>query len=392
MAPADMTTLTPSSKHPENSVANMLRDQIESGNYKTGDWLPTERTLAEDLHVDRRTIRMAINQLVRSGLVIRQPHCRPIVGPLERKPSERAASEAASSSLSSFMALLMWHGGSQIEREITPQQRIFWGMNQALAAVGYHATFVDLGAVSIIEEENAAREAEQLRYILDRGFGGAVFYPYAYRSNRGLVEEVRRAIPLVTIDRRIDSADTDFVGTDNYGAMRATIDHLISRGHRRIAYVTKNEQIRAVQERIQGYIDAIHEADLHEMVLSIPSRDQAQAWTSVDMMFQLPKGERPTAAAVFNDYAAVDLMNRLKTMGLSVPGDVAITGFDDIVPRLPSGVGLTTVAQPFEEIGRKAVDVLLRRLKAPSAPTMSAELEAQLTIRESSEFHGDDQP
>lgn len=103
-----------------------------------------------------------------------------------------------------------------------------------------------------------------------------------------------------------------------------------------------------------------------------------------DAVFRLPAAERPAAAAVFNDYAAVDLMYRLRDFGLAVPGDVAIAGFANIIPALPSGVGLTTIAQPYEEIGRAAVDLLLRRRKTPSAPVATVELPARSVVRESS--------
>ncbi|WP_165864523.1 GntR family transcriptional regulator [Capsulimonas corticalis] len=380
--PESQSPISPA-KHPKNTVASMLRDHIQSGEYKPGDWLPTERSLAEDLSVDRRVVRMAIDQLVRDGLVIRRPHCRPIVGPAEDLPAAAPPRKVEMyAPASNLIALLMWHGG-HFENGVTSQQRIFWGMSQALANAGYHAVFMDVGEIDV-EKENAVREAEQLRSLLKRGFAGAVFYPYAYRSNRELAEEVQRVMPIVTIDRRIEGVETDCVSVNNHQAMYDTIQHLIRQGHRRIAYVTKNEQIRAVQDRIQGYMDAIREAELDEIVLSIPSRDREQVWTSVDMMFHLPKDERPTAASAFNDYAAVDLVKRLKNMGLSVPGDVAVTGFDDIVPILPTGVGLTTMAQPYEEIGRTAVEVLLQRLKSRAAPARSVELPARLMARESS--------
>ena len=77
-------------------------------------------------------------------------------------------------------------------------------------------------------------------------------------------------------------------------------------------------------------------------------------------------------------------MRRLQKLGLTVPGDVALAGFDDIIPTLPNGVGLTTIAQPFEEIGKMAVSLLLRRMKEPSAPIATIELPARLVVRESS--------
>ena len=84
-------TTARSSEPLTNTVVNTLRDQIQSGYYKAGDWLPTERTLSEELGVDRRVIRTAVNQLVRTGLAIRRPHCRPIVGTVDAAAFQRAA-------------------------------------------------------------------------------------------------------------------------------------------------------------------------------------------------------------------------------------------------------------------------------------------------------------
>ena len=96
------------------------------------------------------------------------------------------------------------------------------------------------------------------------------------------------------------------------------------------------------------------------------------------------KEQRPTAAVCLNDYTAVGLSERLEYLGLSIPKDVALTGFDNIVPTLPNGMGLTTAAQPYEEIGITAVDLLMRRIKASASPPVSVELPAGLIIRASS--------
>lgn len=382
-------TMTPeppastSTKRANTKIAHVLRDRIEAGHYKVGEWLPTERNLAEDLNVDRRVIRSAINDLVRDGLVYRQPHCRPIVGSPKSDITAKAGTPAAGVfSSADFVALIMWPGGGVLEHDGTSQQRIFWGMNHALSEAGSHAVYLRIPQLGS-EEENAAHEAAHLRYAVERGFGGIVFYPYAYRSNQALVEEISRKIPLVTIDRRVASVETDFVGIDNRQATFDMTMHLVDQGHRRIAYVTKCEQIRAVQDRIQGYVDAVREAGIREIVLTIPSHNRTEPWTVVNSVFSLPVGERPTAAAVFNDYAAVDLMDRLTELGLSVPGDVALAGFDNIVPTLPGGLGLTTIAQPYEEIGKSAVNLLLRRMKDRKAPVATIELPARLVMRES---------
>lgn len=377
----ETVSLTPSAKRPEHSVAEVLREQIESGQYSAGDWLPAERALAKDFGVDRRTVHLAIDRLVETGLVIRHAHCRPIVAsPGEgAKDAEKLQTPSATSN---FIALVMWRGSGELERTQTAQQRIFWGMNQALAEAGRHGVFIDLGDLGSTKQI-VAQEAERLRYVVEQGFGGVVFYPYAYQSNQAVIEEIQQTIPFVTIDRKC-SVETDFVGIENYQAMYATTQHLIAQGHRRIAYVTKNEPIVGVQDRLRGYLDAMHDAKLEDMALAVPEHPVTDKWTAVEAVFRLPAAERPTAAAVFNDYSAVHLTEYLERLGLSVPGDVAVTGFDDIVSTLPGGTGLTTVAQPYEEIGRKAVELILARLADPSLPQASVSLPAPLIVRGSS--------
>jgi len=373
-------------------VAGILSERIRSGVYSIGDPLPTERTLAADLGVHRRSVRTAIDQLVRYGLVSRRPNCRPTVGP----SSSTAVSVSVESrrqtssriSASNLIALIMWRGGGPLEHAGTAQQRIFWGMNQALIEFGYHAVFLDLGGEKIgSEEENAAREAAHLRYIRDQGFGGALFYPYSYRQNSELVREVNRSVPLVLLDRKIDGIDVDFVGIENRKSMFEAASHLIEQGHRRIVHLTHFEPILSVQDRVWGYLDAIHgskASETLEMILNAPSYKDDRYWTLIDTVFRMPKEQRPTAAVCVNDYMAVGLAERLEYLGLSIPGDVAVTGFDNIVPALTNGIGLTTVAQPYEEIGARGVELLMRRIQDNLSPPVSMELPGALIVRRSS--------
>lgn len=386
-------------------VAGILADRIRAGIYSNGNLLPTERALAADLGVHRRSVRAAIEFLAQEGMVSHRPNCRPTVdwspsddteAPDDTKTLDdtqaKGYNQAARISTSNLIALIMWHGGGPLEHAGTSQQRIFWGMNQSLTKAGYHAVFLDLGDVLRPEKEIAAQEAEHLRYICDQGFGGALFYPYAYNYNRELVAEVSRSVPLVLLDRKISGVDIDFVGVENRGALFEVTQHLIAQGHRRIAYVTRYEPIQSVQDRIQGYLDAMREqrasegsaSDLTEMILTLPPYRAGHEWGVVDAVFGLPQGQRPTAAVCFTDYMAVSFAERMDYLGLSIPGDVAVTGFDNIVPTLPNGVGLTTVAQPYEEIGTTAVEMLMRRIKDRHLPPASVEIPARLITRASS--------
>ena len=396
--PGPITSSARTTRRPASErVADILAERIRSGVYGNGKLLPTERVLAADLGVHRRSVRTAIDHLVRDGLVSHRPNCRPTVdwSPLEapgttQMPDETRAGDRSKSpriSASNLIALIMWHGGGPLEHAGTSQQRVFWGMNQSLMKAGYHAVFLDLGDVLRPEEENAAQEAAHLRYVRDQGFGGALFYPYAYRHNRELVEQISRTVPLVLLDRKISGVSVDFVGIENRGALSEVTQHLIAQGHRRIAYVMRQEPIQSVQDRVQGYLDAMRGGSvsgLSEMILTIPSYHDERDWAVVDAVFRLPEGQRPTAVACFTDYLAVSLAERLEFLGLSVPRDVALTGFDGIVPALPNGIGLTTVAQPYEDIGIAAVELLMQRMKSPLSPPKSVELAARLIVSASS--------
>ena len=391
----NLNTTVPSADTEENlqlrasdRVAGVLSDRIRSGLYNNGDILPSERALAADLRVHRRSVRTAIDRLVRDGVITRKPNCRPTVGHSSAQSPERTGRKSAQRiSTSNLIALIMWHGGGPLEHAGTSQQRIFWGMNQYLTKIGYHAVFLDLGDRVRSEDENAAHEAEHLRYVWEQGFGGALFYPYAYRRNLELVKEVSRNVPLVLLDRKIAGVDLDFVGIQNHGAVMQITQHLIAQGHQRIAHLTRIEPIESVQDRVQGYLDAMREAtpnSVTEMVICVPPYDDDRAWIVVDALFRLPKDQRPTAAVCVSDYIAVSFAERLKYLGLNVPADVAITGFDDIVPALPDDTGLTTVAQPYEEIGTTAIELVMRRIKDRTAPPLSIELPARVILRASS--------
>jgi DNA-binding LacI/PurR family transcriptional regulator len=367
------------SQQPQATVKK-LRDRIRNGSYTIGQWLPTERDLMQELKVQRRVVRTAVAQLEQEGLLSRRPNCRPIV---QAAPSQETSGSPYQVDASRLVALIMYHGGA-LERVDSAQQRIFWGMNVALAGAGYHAIFLDLGANVGTAQANAAVEASHLRYVMEHGFGGAVFYAYAYNMNRELIHEVSRALPLILIDRTVPGIDADYVGVENRQAMFDATKYLVGLGHKRIAYVTTYEPINTVLDRLKGYLGALQDEvddDVYERVLLIPF--VGKPWPVFDTLFSRPAEERPTAVVCVNDYEAVRVHERLQLLNLKVPDDVSIIGCDNIVQELSPGLGLTTIAQPFEAIGEEAVRLFLRRKQIFDPPLSHVELPSKLIIRQS---------
>lgn len=420
MAPQQIN-LSPTLGLHGSTMADLLtgiRQAILSGKYQAGTWLPTERELAKDFGVARRAVRRAIDILAEEGLVVCRPRFRPVVATLSGKPfylptepvtpSTEQVEYPLSPTLlgniagSRLVALVMWHGDPE-EQGVTAQQRIFWGMNRRLAQDNFHGVFLDLGGPApsdqehtvqgeqdlrfSTEAENVQREATHLRYVLEHGFAGIVFYAYAYRRNRELIQEVARRMPVVLIDRMIPSVQADYVGIDNYGAQYEATQHMLSLGHRRILFVSTSEPINTVQDRVEGYRQAMAEAPdgpLYENILIALSNWSIPEWPVFESLFRLPEEQRPTAVLCVNDHTAMNVCRRLLAMGLRVPEDIALCGFDDNCAVLPNDVGLTTIAQPFEQIGSAAAEIFLARCTEPSLtspPPRHIELPARLVLR-----------
>jgi DNA-binding LacI/PurR family transcriptional regulator len=386
-------------------VAAALRERILSGEYAVGEWLPAERDLTDELRVHRRVIRAAALLLESEGLLVRRPNCRPVVNippnqTVPVPPTEFPATDSAdlgedivdetemAAPASRTVALLMWRGGGVFELKGTAQNRILAGIDEVLMRgpenTRYHVKFLDLEKFGT-EEENAAREAFLIRYALRRGYAGVVFYPYATESNRTVIRAAGKRVPLLLIDRRLTGVEADYVGIQNRGAEYDATKYLIDRGHRRIAFVTLPQAINTVNDRFLGYLDALEEAfgsERQEWIFAAPHL-QVPDWPVFEAAFSLPADRRPTAAVCVNDHVAVRVTDHLDMLGLRVPDDVSVVGFDDLIKKLPNGVGLTTIAQPYEDIGRSAAELILRRTDKPLIELSEVELPCRFIERDS---------
>lgn len=366
-------------------VEALIRDRIETGRYEAGGRLPSEREICDELKVHRRVVRSAIQLLEREGLVLRQPNCRATIRSAHAQDAALAPQTPNSKlQLSRFVALMMWHGTSQ-EEGGTGQQRIFWGMNQSLGMAGYHTVFLDLREPVALENEHVDRESAHLQYALNQGFGGIVFYCYSYDPNRELLRKIAQRVPLVLIDRELLGVEADYVGVTNHEGMYEATNYLIGLGHKRVAYVTRNEPINTVQDRTQGYLHALREhfgSNYYEMVLAVPSTG-GDVCPALDTVLSLPAGERPTAVLCVNDYEAVYVAERALQLGLKVPEDLSVIGCDNIITKLPNGIGLTTIAQPFEQIGVEAAKLFLRRAESRKSDIARVQCPTKLVVRES---------
>lgn len=176
----------------------------------------------------------------------------------------------------------------------------------------------------------------------------------------------RQGIPLVVVDRiRRDGAFCSVAVDDVHGG-RLAAEHLLDLGHRRIALIGGATHIGQVADRwagARGALDAT--ADTSVVVLDGADLTVADGRRAGERLAGIPSAKRPTAAFCANDLIALGLLQHATSAGWSVPGDLAIVGYDDIEFAAAAAVPLTSVRQPRAELGRRAAELVMAEATDP---------------------------
>lgn len=174
------------------------------------------------------------------------------------------------------------------------------------------------------------------------------------------------------------------VRIDNVGAMHEMVAHLIARGHRRIAAISGPQANAHAIDRLKGYRQALEAAGIAfdpGLVLHGSFRMQSGFEAAREILAMTP---RPTAIVSINDEMAIGAIQALAALGVSVPSDIAVTGFDDIDFAAHSTPALTTVRQPAAEMGAKACELLIDWIEDKARDEAVHILPHTLVVRESS--------
>lgn len=194
------------------------------------------------------------------------------------------------------------------------------------------------------------------------------------------VQSFNRITPIVSVAREVDGVDS--VAADNETGAREATEHLITLGHQRIAFLS-NPQTDGYLGRRLGYLAAMEQAGLTPTVVDSTYSRQA-ATADIREELRNPPDLRPTAVFAHNDQAALGVMDSASELGLTVPDDLSIVGFDNSQFSAAPTTRLTTVDLHGAELGRAAARAALKRLGAPSAPPQLTTSLPTLIVRGSS--------
>jgi len=319
--------------------SELLR-RMEAGEFAADGCIPSENELSRAYGVSVMTVRRALSDLVHEEKIIRVRGKGSFVLQKSCPPTAKPNTVTAGKGIVPMILLSYDQGDSSIIS-------IIGGAQTYLSGIGYSMT-IECG------NSDSATEVEILdRCIRDRVTGVLLFSTDPGSSAEKLAEMTRAGIPFVMLDRSTDDFPCTTVASYNFDGTYRIAQHLLENGHRRIAYMAADRLTSVHAERFQGYAAALRRQGvelLEELCLASEKPD-------FDLLTQRIHTHHVTAVVCLNDRLAINVMNALRERGLRVPEDISVTGFDD--SESGRWANLTTVRQPFREIGRLSAEKLL---------------------------------
>lgn len=214
---------------------------------------------------------------------------------------------------------------------------------------GYDITFIN-------SSKNYKKRKTYLEHCRYRGLDGVVIACIRF-DNPEVIELMESDIPVVTIDHKFNGCIS--VLSNNFVGMRELVEYVISMGHEKIAYISGDVSSVTIQ-RLESFKKTMSTHGLavpDEYQISSAYRNLEKAAKYTKQLLELP--EPPTCILYSDDYSAVGGIGQIRAMGLRIPEDISVAGYDDIFIASQLRPRLTTVAQDTEKIGKKAAEKLI---------------------------------
>ena len=202
-------------------------------------------------------------------------------------------------------------------------------------------------------------------------------------SDYDLIELATGDRPVVLIGRHIEELADRCVFVDNVHGGYIATRHLIDKGHDQIAHLTGNLSMRDGRDRLEGYKTALREAGIEFKESLLVDGEFVEEGGYRGMQRLLHRGSEFTAVFAANDQSAAGALLALKEGGREVPGDVSVVGYDDVLLARYVSPALTTVGQPYVEMGRSAARLALSAIGISSPAPVVNKFEPKLVVRES---------
>ena len=353
----DKDKSVPKYKQLQSEIERLIAEDILKVNTK----LPGENEFLSRLGLSRTTVRDALTALEEANLIYRVQGNGTFIG---SKPASSSIKnkDKTPGKLKHIIGVVL----PNITNEIYPF--IINGIEQVVSSRR-------ICVFSANSRGSYERELQNINEMLNSSIDGLILEPiYSDINNKekrlvSLLEKF--TIPVVLINNDIPAFKCSKVMQDDYTGGQLAVEHLLSYGHRRIAYIY-NDRIGAAFERRRGYRAALAAAGIaHDAALEMSYNDE-EGLVYPGFLFTKQLLEKPelgvTAIFYFNDDLALQGLAAAQSLNLEIPRDLSIVGFDDIPRSRLSGIQLTTVSHPKVLLGTWAASLLFEQFEPFDMP------------------------
>ena len=272
--------------------------------------------------------------------------------------------------------------------------------NQRTNVVGILVSGIEPFSAELLK--GAARELQDTGFeliVYSGGMSGQEGWERRYLSRLGgtladglilvtpTVVQVATANPVVAVDPHVGGSELPTVVAQNLEGARAAVRHLVDLGHRRIGFLAGRPDLESARNREAGYREALAEAGIEFDLDLVRVGGFTEENARVPSRELLTLADRPTAVFASNDLSAIQVLRTASELGLSVPDDLSVVGFDNIPESALVDPPLTTVDQSIQAMGREAVRLLIGLIEHPDRPldpeARHVTLPTQLVVRRS---------
>ncbi len=322
-----------------------IKKLILSEEIKPKDRIPSENVLAKQYGVSRQTVRKALSDLENEGYIYAVHGSGTYCSDASRFKKD-----------SKDIAVVMTY----LSDYIFP--KVISGIDSVLAENGYSIVLKNTN-------NSRTREIKCLEELIEKNIDGIIIEPSKsnmFCKHRDLYNKLDKyGIPYIFIqgEYSVMSDKVHVLMDDERGAYLLT-EYLIGLGHKNIIGVFKSDDTQG-QNRHKGYAKALAEAGMAydpENVIWFYTEDRA-VHPYMNIQEMIGNGKSIDAIVAYNDQVAFHLIKAIREMGLRVPEDISITGYDNSQTSVNAGISLTTVAHPQDELGRIAAVMLLSMIK-----------------------------
>lgn len=370
-----------------------LEKQIKDGLYPEGGQIPTEKELMATYSTSRITVSRAVKELELRSYVKRLKAKGTFVSSRSQWNANKMKTTSGSRP---FISIVFPAPVSKVALNM----EVFYGVELACRKRGFGLSVTSLDLEDGISLTAIDREKDLIGEVINSGALGAIILPYSSQSSPEMYSSMlMHAFPFVMIDRKVFGIDSSFVSSDNSSGFYSIVEHVIGRGHRKIAFVSGNTfGSTSRSDRFAGYMQAMNdyrvpvrdEYIVHNLVpfdynrvfydQTVAGNEQLRKSTILMLENFMGLGDPPTALATTNDYIALYTMNVARDIGIRIPEDLSITGYDNLPICSLFSPRLTTVAQNFSGMGQSAVRLLEKVIKDPQKKAESIQLATELKI------------